>query len=551
MAKKRKSKEKIILRAGDTIGSMAAEDDHKFLKNCFVDLPILKNLRDMDCSQNILIGRTGSGKSAILWDFEQNCKNVSRLDPTEASFNYLANSGMIEYLDNLGVDLSVFYEYLWKHILCIHIIRECLDVKTNDTYKIFLKKISNFAKKDKRYDEVKSYLTESDNKFWINVEEVARSNIDSLTSKIAAKAGLSISDLKANTEFNKKKSTSSEIQIKQIGHEIVSNLQIQKLTKTIDTLSDLVNEKPIKFYILIDDLEENWGGEKIQYPLIRALLKSLRKFQQFDNLKIIVAIREDIYESTLRSIKHKPFQSDKFDSKLCRIKWPPNKLHAVIDRRLNHLFKKQYEKKDVGVKDVLPLTINRQKISTYLASKTLQRPRDIISFINEIFANHVENRAIPLSAKQVLSTEIIYSRKRIDALHEEWKSCHPNLEQYIKILKLFKDGSTIQDLDNKRIENLILTLAEKEPEDNIEGLAIKAFETMNSDTIFDLKTALLCCLYKVGVLGFKFEPTSPIQYCYDYQAIINPNEIDLETKFYIHPMFKPVFQMNERKIKAA
>jgi hypothetical protein len=132
MSKKKQNRSLVTLRAGETIGAPAAEQDHAYLNNCFVELPIielLKNTADPHC---VLLGRTGAGKSAILWHLEKTVQHPSRIDPTEASFEYVANFTIIRYFTELGVELHVFYQYLWKHIIVIHVIRECLGVKTEE-----------------------------------------------------------------------------------------------------------------------------------------------------------------------------------------------------------------------------------------------------------------------------------------------------------------------------------------------------------------------------------------------------------------------------------
>src|SRR5262245_16110637 len=110
MAKKHS---KVTVRPGESIGSPAAEHDHEYLSQCFVNLPVVDLLKDIGSPRCLLLGRTGSGKSAILWHLENTLSNVSRLDPKEASFNFVGNSTIVRYLTEIGVNLHVFYEYLW------------------------------------------------------------------------------------------------------------------------------------------------------------------------------------------------------------------------------------------------------------------------------------------------------------------------------------------------------------------------------------------------------------------------------------------------------
>ena len=64
MAKSSQSEFKF--RKSDTIGAASAEDDTNFLEECFVhtdEYEILKDVRDI---RQIVLGRTGSGKTGIF-----------------------------------------------------------------------------------------------------------------------------------------------------------------------------------------------------------------------------------------------------------------------------------------------------------------------------------------------------------------------------------------------------------------------------------------------------------------------------------------------------
>jgi hypothetical protein len=151
VAKKKKSNNSIItLRAGESVGAPAAEQDHAYLNDCFVELPIIDLLKKVDDPHCVLLGRTGAGKSAILWHLEQTVQNPSRIDPAEASFEYVANSTIIRYFTELDVELHVFYQYLWKHIIVVHLIRECMGVKTEASFKLLLDKLMALVVRDQK-----------------------------------------------------------------------------------------------------------------------------------------------------------------------------------------------------------------------------------------------------------------------------------------------------------------------------------------------------------------------------------------------------------------
>jgi type II secretory ATPase GspE/PulE/Tfp pilus assembly ATPase PilB-like protein len=58
--------DRFIFRKLDTIGAADAEQDKEFLKECFVEHGYLEVLRNCNDPRRIVLGRTGSGKTALL-----------------------------------------------------------------------------------------------------------------------------------------------------------------------------------------------------------------------------------------------------------------------------------------------------------------------------------------------------------------------------------------------------------------------------------------------------------------------------------------------------
>ena len=104
------------------IGSPDAETD-RLLEQVFIEKDALFALKDMTNQRSIIIGRTGSGKSAILKHIESTEQKVVRIEPEAMSLRFLSNSTLLQYFSSIGVNLNFFYKILWKHVFIIELLR--------------------------------------------------------------------------------------------------------------------------------------------------------------------------------------------------------------------------------------------------------------------------------------------------------------------------------------------------------------------------------------------------------------------------------------------
>jgi GTPase SAR1 family protein len=104
------------------IGSLEAEDDN-FLISAFIEKQDSTVLQETDNQKCIIVGRTGTGKSALIRRLIEGEENVSQIRPEEMSLKYLSNSDILEYFRKLDVKLDLFYKVLWKHVFIVEILK--------------------------------------------------------------------------------------------------------------------------------------------------------------------------------------------------------------------------------------------------------------------------------------------------------------------------------------------------------------------------------------------------------------------------------------------
>ena len=95
MAKNKTSK--FRFRKLDNVGTADAEDD-PFLADCFVDTGDLQVLQDCSDPRGIIVGRTGSGKTALLLLLYRHEEGGIEIKPESLALSYISNSTILGFL---------------------------------------------------------------------------------------------------------------------------------------------------------------------------------------------------------------------------------------------------------------------------------------------------------------------------------------------------------------------------------------------------------------------------------------------------------------------
>ena len=122
---------KVVFRRQDRIGANDAEEDEPFLAECFVDTGDLALLRDCKRPERIVVGRTGTGKSALLSRLREAEPRAIEIRPESLALAYIANSTILQFFEDLGVNLEIFYKLIWRHAFCVELLRRRFNVGPN------------------------------------------------------------------------------------------------------------------------------------------------------------------------------------------------------------------------------------------------------------------------------------------------------------------------------------------------------------------------------------------------------------------------------------
>lgn len=519
-------------RRNQKIGSADAEDD-LFLGQCFVETGDLDVLLDTADPKSVVLGRTGSGKTALLMRVKSRKDNVQFLSPEDLSLQYLSNDGIVKILDESGVNLELFFRLLWKHIFVVELIRVRYDLRNDQDFTSFWNRINIKISKDKLKKYSLDYVTKWNKSFWKDTHARITELTEKLAEELQSKLGGKYSDLSAF--LSKKSSLSSEMktEIKTIGQEIVDSLQIRELNNLVKIITEDMTDNPQKeVFILVDKLDENWVHNNLRFRLIRALLEVVKDFSKIKYAKLIIAIREDLLQRVIANTRSEGFQEEKYKTFYLNIFWSKEHLFSILEKRINCLIQKTYKGGNISWQELLPDKVDGYPIMDYLINRTLYRPRDLVEFFN--YCIDRADGLVKLSAGNVKNGEADYSKARVESLTYEWSGMYPQIKELITVLYKEKHSFTVNSLSTDAVENLILSANTL---DSTDPLTSQAKMVSTASEVSTFKYHVSWILYQTGIVGLVLPTDSKVQWSFRRFSGVVFNDVNDETKIKINPTF--------------
>ncbi|EOA1826779.1 DNA repair protein [Raoultella planticola] len=526
----------ITIRQNLKIGELDAESDTLLLESCFVDSGYLNKLLDPFDNSSIVRGRTGAGKSALLHMVMNRAYKCRQLDPNDISIRFLEQSDIIAFFEALNVNLDMFYKVLWRHILIMELLKLRHDIRSESDTNNFFSAILSRLKKDEIKRKALEYFREWGDKFWIDTDAHLREITLKLERDTKASIGGDYSGIALNAEYAKKLTEEQVHDVKKRATEVVSSLQIQKLNEILSLLAEYSFDDPQKKYvIIIDQLDENWAENETRYKFIRALIEEIKVFRKIKNIKIIVALRLDLLRSVFNLTRSSGFQEEKYESYILDIKWTPEQLTELIQKRVGEVYRKQYTRDNVKIQDIFPKPKGGPTGLTaieYITERTLLRPRDILQYVNECFSVALNRERV--SWDSIQKAESVYSLKRLRSLKEEWGDIYPSFEETVELLRNLPDKFSRAIIPRANIDSVISELSIQGTQDPCAVVANKMLngESRESDVINEL----LLCLYNLGIVGFKVSSLTPYKWSSRDSTPATKNEIKRASGMKIHKM---------------
>lgn len=510
------------------VGDIAAEFD-TLLHDAFLDTGDLNILKDTNSPKSVIVGRTGAGKTALISVLEMQCERVLRIHPENLSMQYLTNSTIIPYLVRNGVKLDPFFQLLWRHVLIMELVRDFFHLRDEAGQKSFLQRAGDiFASRAAK--QAMEYYSQWNPSFWESSDIRVREITKALADKIQAKMGPSYARLDA--EFEK----SAEVKEEEVqrAQSVVKEVSLETMNVGLELVkSKVLADRQKPYYVVIDDLDKNWVDSELSYSLIENLLDVVGDFAKLPNVKIVVALRDNIVEALHHRRGRQRQQREKHESLFLRLRWSRPHLVELVEKRLTTVMRSTYGG-GITLGGLLPETRGRKERSgiDFVFERTFMRPRDLIDFLNRCVQEAAAKDVSKLSWQVLLDAERGYSIGRLKSLEDEWYDTYPDIGVVFRAFDSVENPFQVTDLDDNRITDVLVA---GENTEEVQSLAHVAFDLdRKHKSIREIWLALMPFLYRVSFVGVKPSPLDPVHFSYDSSSIAT-DQLTAESRYYIHP----------------
>jgi uncharacterized protein YegL len=399
-----------------TFGSDDAELDekHGFLDKVFLKTSIYN--RAKESKRELVIGRKGSGKSAICLMLKKafEGEGVSTILITPKSFS----QKKLEHLKMFSINKDESYFLSWKYALLVTLSTKLLEF-VKQQKKIKRKKGTRIALRNVR-------------KFLVDNEELDKDISERFSKGINIFSKISI----------KAYGVEGSAETKQLQDQRDIATDLEKFQSQVERL--LFEAGPKCLVVLIDKVDEVWNQTEESEMMIVGLIKAVHDLNStLQQTQFILFLRSDIYNTL------KFNDADKLHSLEEHIEWSEADLKHLIANRA--IVSGDFPSKEVDelLGSIFPIKVNGEPSFTYFLKRSLMRPRELIQFCNIALAKAQDNSHNSITESDILSAERIYSNWKLKDLASEFAVQYPYLEDALAMFQGFKIAFTYDEFDKR------------------------------------------------------------------------------------------------------
>jgi hypothetical protein len=357
LPRKRRNEASQITRL--SLGASAAENEFRHLQDYFIQT--FQFRRAMDGTGKIVVGRKGSGKTAIFFQVRDKKREDRRnvivdLKPESHQLTLLREN--ILQLHDIGVfdhTIAAFWQYL-IHVEILLKLREQIvlapqrarDV-TRDTFKVA-------QEIDRLFDAVESDMS------------------GDFTSRLSALVNSIVLEIEALQSREQRRPSVEEL----------TNIIFQIDLRAARTLIEKSVQPRTVIVFLFDNIDKGWSARGVKpedVRLVRLLIEALNKMQRDlrrhgIDLQFLVFLRNDIYELLIDET------SDRGKEGQILIDWSDHEqLKRIILERIQYSLDLDFPSFTAAWRTFFVPTIDGVDSFEYLAKRCLMRPRFLIDLI--------------------------------------------------------------------------------------------------------------------------------------------------------------------------
>lgn len=466
-------------------GDDSAEKDEHLLEY-FVSSDAFRRLAER--RRSLVIGRKGSGKSALLKKLDQHFSDepnthVVRISP---KFNTLRT-----VLNDADLRSSFGEEIFFQHTWLRQILTDCLCEIGHQAKSTYCAGSLGYAR------SVAKSLNRTSKDF---VE-----NITDILNQLKLKAG----------------------NLGEFGLSLEKELRETSGIEELQHHASELCQGGARFVALVDDLDLGWDNSQTANNLILGLLSASNHLSSINvSIHTVIFLREDVYTILLGQTQH----ADKYRD-VERIRWTQEQLVAILGKRINFNRLRDGEIEAIDpFHTVFPRTIGTSNTDNWLVEKTLSRPRELIQLCR-YYTEDIESE--DPSDERLKNSEPEYSNWKLDDLCAEYSNQYPGLNAVMHYWKT-KFFRRKYHLKRDEVDEMVLEVM----------LNVAVNEHWFNQLVDNTDIAgFLSVLYEIGFIGdFMLGGEGGSRTFYSYQEYHEP----LFDEVQVHPCFRRAVNTVER-----
>ncbi len=345
--------------------------------------------------RTLFIGRRGSGKSANFQAIKEELRQSSKTIVAEIAPDDFELQRISEFVESEYplTNPKLIFQHMWHYVLLTELLKSLAEgsdrlyLSPNDTLRDYLRQ---------HYD---SHYSELGLDFGSRVIDVLSAMIDT-TNDVSAE----------------KRQAKAE--------KLIKSLRDYDLGRR---LKEFAIQEDIDFFIVADDLDKHWRADSRQsIELLIGLVDEVDRLQRFfdDHLRIVLFLREDIYNVLAQ------FDDDLPKRNILRIEWTLANLKHLVAKRLA-LGIEEEQDDDAAWMAIFPESVNGKRSSTYILSRSLPRPRDVLDLCQRAIDQAQRNGHSFVTTQDILDGEKAFSDGLFFSLSAEFRELYPRLDDVL------------------------------------------------------------------------------------------------------------------------